>query len=150
MDPLFRWILAGVLLIGSPFAAIGGWEAMNTSRELRRAVRAWGTVVENRLVTDHHDGLEERAYVPIVQFVDTTGRARRFTDPAGSLPPDYAVGERVEIAFNPENPGQARVTSWKRLWLVPTLLISVGLLPAAIAAAIFRCISRSSATRAIN
>jgi len=145
MEPLFRWVLAGVLLVGSPFVAIGGWEAAQTSAELRRSVRVQGRVVENRLLTDHRDGLEEHAYVPVIEFQDASGRKRRFTDPAGSLPPDYAVGDLVEVSFNPGDPTHPRIASWKRLWLVPTLLVTVGLLPALVCAAIFRRLS--SATR---
>jgi len=47
--------------------------------------------------------------------------------------------------FDPSDPAHARTTSWKRLWLVPTLLVTVGLLPALVCDAIFRRLS--SATR---
>jgi len=142
MDPLFRWVLAGVLLLGSPFTAIGAWEAIETSGQLRSHVRAEGTVVENRLVTDRRDGVVEQSYVPVVEFRNAQGQITRFTDGVGSLPPDYAVGERVPIAFDPAEPSRARITSWKRLWLVPTILIVVGLLPAVVCAVVFRRISR--------
>lgn len=142
MEPLFRWLLAGVLFVGSPFAAIGGWEALKTASELRRDIRCYGRVVENRVVTDQRDGLQEHAYVPVVEFLDTKGGKRRFTDPAGSLPPDYAVGESVEIAFDPSDPARARITSWKRLWFVPALLVTVGLLPASVRLPLVRRPSR--------
>ncbi len=144
MEGLFRWVLGGSLLLGSPFVLIGACEAVETSAELRRSLRAQGTVVDNRLVIDHRDGFEEQAYQPVVEYRDADGRLRRFSDPAGSLPPDHAVGEAVEVAFDPHDPAKARLTSWKRLWLVPTLLVSVGLLPALVCALIFRAISRSA------
>src|SRR5262245_40294525 len=116
MEPLFRWVLAGVLLVGSPFVAIGGCEAVETAGQLERSVRTRGTVVDNHLVVDHRDGLEERAYQPVVEFRDAAGRVRRFSDPAGSLPPDHAVGETVEVFFDAQDPSKARLASWKRLW----------------------------------
>lgn len=147
MEVLFRWILGGVLLIGSPFVVIGGCEAVETAAELERSVRTQGKVVDNRLIVDHRDGAEERAYQPVVEFRDAAGRVRRFSDPAGSLPPDHAVGEVVEVAFDAQEPSKARLTSWKRLWLVPTLLVCVGLLPALVCAVIFTTISRSMPPR---
>lgn len=144
MEGLFRWVLGGVLLLGSPFGVIGGCEAVETAAELERSVRTEGRVVDNRLVIDHRDGFEEQSYRPVVEYRDADGRVRRFSDPAGSLPPDHAVGEAVEVAFDPHDPAKARLTSWKRLWLVPTLLIGVGLLPALVCALIFRAISRST------
>jgi hypothetical protein len=141
MDSLFRWIIAGTMLVGSPFVLIAGCEALETTRELTRSVRARGTVVENRLVIDHRDGVEEHAYQPVVEFRDTSGRPHRFTDPAGSLPPDYSSGETVPIAFDATDPSHARIVSWKRLWLVPTLLAVVGMLPTAVCLIIFRRLS---------
>lgn len=144
MEPLFRWVLAGVFLVCSPFIGMGVYEAAQTSSELRRDQRTYGTVVDNRLVTDHRDGVEEHAYVPVVEFRDNAGKTVRFTDPAGSLPPDYAVGERVELAFDSANPNRARITSWKRLWLVPTIFVVVGLLPPAVCALVLWRISRAN------
>jgi len=143
MDSLFRWVLAGVLLLGSPFVAIGGCEAVGTSRELARSVRTRGTVVSNRLVVDQRDGVEEHAYQPVVEFSDGAGHAQRFTDAAASLPPDYAPGQVVDIAFDAQAPNRARIVSWKRLWLVPTLLIAVGLLPGVVCAIILRRLARA-------
>lgn len=144
MDSLFRWVQAGVLLVGLPFSGIGACEAIKTARELEHGLRAQGTVVENRLVSDQRDGIDEHAYVPVVEFRNARGELARFTDENGSLPPDYAVGEHVEVAFDPNAPSHARITSWKRLWLVPTLLIVVGLLPATVCAIVLRRISRAT------
>jgi hypothetical protein len=143
MDSLLRWILVGVMLLGAPFVAIGGCEAIGTERELRRSARAVGVVVGNRLVVDQHDGVEEHAFQPTVEFRDTAGGVRRFTDPAASLPPDYAVGEAVAVAFDEREPAHARIVSWKRLWLVPTLLTSIGLLPSLVCWVVFRRLSRA-------
>ncbi len=145
MDPVFRWALAGVMLLGSPFAAIGAYEGVRTSQELTRSVRTTGTVVENRLTVDRRDGVEEHAYQPVVEFHDGSGQRRRFTDPVASLPPDYATGTALEIAFDPRDPTQARIVSWKRLWLVPTLLLAVGALPALVCLLVLRRTSRSAA-----
>ena len=61
MDSLFRWVLGGMLLLGSPFLVLGGCEAMITAEQLRRSVRTQGTVIDNRLVLTHRDGFEEQA-----------------------------------------------------------------------------------------
>jgi len=143
MDPLLRWVLAGVLLLGSPFVAVGGYEALQTRQELARSVRAQGTVVQNRLIVDQRDGVEEHAYQPVVEFRDGAGHIRRFTDAAGSLPPDYTPGTQVEIAFEPRDPERARILSWKRLWLAPALLIGVGALPGIVFLLVLRSLSRA-------
>jgi len=145
MDALFRWIVAGVFAAGSPFVVIGGNEALATARELGRGARAEGTVVGNRLVSDRRDGVDEHAYVPEVEFRDLLGHSVRFTDGTGSLPPDYAVGERVQVSFARENPTRARILSWKRLWLAPTIFIVAGLLPGLVVAIVLWRVGRRMA-----
>jgi len=130
------------MLLGSPLVAIGGCEAVSTKRELSRATRTRGTVVENRLVVDVRDGVEEHAYRPVVEFRDASGRRQRFTDAVASLPPDYSTGQTVDIAFDARAPHPGRIVSWKRLWLVPSLLSAVGLMPSLVCAILFRRLSR--------
>jgi len=147
MDSLFRWITAGIFLITSPFTAIGAYEAYQTRTQLGASERLPGSVIGNRLVTDHRDGLEERAYQPEVSFRTPDGTIHHFTDPAASLPPDYAVGDSVTVLYAAAEPQKARIASWKRLWLVPTLLIVVGLLPGAIAWLVMSRIARAAPSR---
>lgn len=142
MDALFRWITAGVFLLSSPFVAIGAHEAYETNAQLRESVRLPGTVVANRLVVDHRDGLEEHAYQPEVSFQSPDGARHRFTDGAGSLPPDYAIGEPVTVLYAAAQPQKARIASWKRLWLVPTLFVGVGLLPGVVVWFVMRRIAQ--------
>jgi len=133
MESLFRWVIAGVFLVTSPFVAIGAYEAYETKAQLRESQRLVGKVVANRLVIDQRDGLEEQAYRPEVTFTSADGAVHRFTDAAASLPPDYAIGETVPVLYAPGSPEKSRIASWKRLWLVPTLFVGVGLLPGAVA-----------------
>lgn len=142
MDNLFRWILAGVMLLGSPFVAVGVGEGLKTESELRQSRSTRGTIVDNRLVAEQRDGVEEHAYQPVVEYRDESGAARRFTDAVGSLPADYAVGESVDIAYARDGEARPRILSWKRLWLVPTLLSAVGVLPGLVCFVILRRLSR--------
>ncbi len=143
MDSLFRWVIAGVFLMTSPFLAIGAHEAYETSAQLRASQRLPGRVVANRLVVDQRDGQEDQAYQPEVTFQSPDGVSHRFTDPAGSLPPDYQVGAAVTVLCTAARPEQARILSWKRLWLVPTLFVGLGLLPGAITWLLLRRVARA-------
>jgi hypothetical protein len=140
---LFRWVLAAVFLLGSPFVALGAVEAYRVHAQLRASELVVGTVVANRLIEDQRDGVDERSYRPEVVFRTRDGATHRFTDGAGSLPPDYAVGDNVAV-LQASQPAEApRIASWKRLWLAPTLFIVVGLLPGAVAWLVLRRVGRS-------
>jgi len=89
-----------------------------------------GTVVDNVYRPFAEGGA---AYVPVVEFQTHDGETVRFTDGVGTIPPDYEVGTEVKVLYDPDDVHHARVASWKRLWLAPTILTCVGLVPVLIA-----------------
>lgn len=123
--------LIGIILIvvGCPFFGIGAYEAWQARQEAQTFIPVTGTVVDNSYQTTVQDGTESGAYYPVVAFTPMNGASVRFTDGAGSLPPDYEVGESVPVLYDPANPQKARLNTWKRVWFVPILLMSVGGLP---------------------
>jgi hypothetical protein len=118
------------LVIGVPFLLVGFSEAYKSLQLERSWVSTRGTVVDNYWEAFAHGGA---AYVPVVDFQTADGKAVRFTDGIGSVPPDYEVGTEVQVLYEPDDVRSARVVSWKRLWLAPTLITCVGLLPVLIA-----------------
>jgi hypothetical protein len=142
VDPLFRWIVAGAFLLASPFTIIGALEAYDTAAQQRHGESALGSVVANHLSTTERDGMDEHAYQPEVSFNSRDGLAHRFTDGVGSLPPDYEPGAKVSVLYPAAHPERARIASWKRLWLVPSIFVSVGLLPGIVAWVVVSRISR--------
>ena len=118
------------LVVGVPFLLIGLSEAYNSLQLEHSWVSTRGTVVDNYWQAFAHGGA---AYVPVVDFQTQDGETVRFTDGIGSIPPDYAVGTEVQVLYDPDDIHSARVVSWKRLWLAPTLITCVGLLPVLIA-----------------
>lgn len=126
----FQWIAGLVLLlICIPFLSIGAYEAVSTQQQLNTFVATRGTVVDNSYYTTVNDGITSSAYQPVIEFTPADGKKTRFTDSIGSEPPDYEVGDQVDVVYNPKNVKEARINSWERMWLAPTLLISIGLLP---------------------
>ncbi|MBI5715814.1 MAG: DUF3592 domain-containing protein [Chloroflexi bacterium] len=126
----FQWIAGLVLLlICVPFISIGAYETISTQQQLNTFVAARGTVVDNSYYTTETDGVTSGAYKPVIEFTAADGEKIRFTDSIGSEPPDYEVGDPVDVVYNPKNVKEARINSWERMWLASTLLISIGLLP---------------------
>ena len=136
-------VIAFVSLISFPFLGIGLYEAYQNQKQIAASIKTSGTVVDNSYATVNHDGTLSGAYYPVVEFTLATGTAVRFNDGIGSLPPDYAVGDQVAVLYNPTDPKDARIYTWKRIWFVPTLFIAIGLLPPVITIVIMRAVGRS-------
>ena len=121
-----------------PFLGVGLYEVYESKRELDSFQHTVGRVTGNTYSQTNIDGNVSGAYHPEVEFADANGKKIRFTDGIGSLPPDYETGAEVEVIFNPEAPEKARLYSWKRFWLAPSIFIAVGLLPMIIAFILMR------------
>jgi hypothetical protein len=113
-------------LIGGPFLAVGVYEAVWTRAMLKACISTQGTVVGNTWRAFAEGGA---AWCPVVEFKTADGTAVTFTDPIGSFPPDYAVGDTVRVLYDPADAEKARIATWKRLWLAPTIIIVVGAIP---------------------
>ncbi|HJX39759.1 MAG TPA: DUF3592 domain-containing protein [Anaerolineae bacterium] len=125
---LFRdtWLFVLIpIVVGAPFLLIGLSEAYKTVRLERSWVSTRGTVVDNMTVAFATGA----SYVPVVDFRTLNGEVVRFADGVGSIPPDYEVGTEVTVLYDPDDVHSARVASWKRLWLAPTIITVVGVLP---------------------
>ncbi|MCC7358926.1 MAG: DUF3592 domain-containing protein [Anaerolineales bacterium] len=110
-----------------------GWVVFNLMWVVMLGVAAWygygsytlttsgrtvtGTVIENRVVSDS-DG---DTYKPVIEY-EVNGQTYAFESPNSASPPAYAVGERVTLRYNPDNPQDARINSLWELWLLPCLL----------------------------
>jgi hypothetical protein len=105
---------------------------------LNTFVSTRGTVVANDYRAFVSGGA---SYVAIVEFQTKEGKRVRFTDGIGTFPPEFQVGSQVDVLYDPNDTAKARINSWTRLWLAPTIFITVGTLPVLIGAAVIIVVS---------
>ncbi|MDX2229202.1 MAG: DUF3592 domain-containing protein [Leptolyngbyaceae cyanobacterium bins.349] len=122
-------LLGGVFGIVGVLAMIAGSvTARKTKRFLARASTARGTVVHlvMRSSTDSADGTVSYAYHPIIKFTAQTGEDIEFESSSGSNPPMYALGQPVEILYDPQDPYRAKIHSFFDLWLATAIMLGIG------------------------
>ncbi len=93
----------------------------------RRQIAAWapGMGVVTGLVTE--SGQRGYIYCPVVQFTTSTGIPCNFKSSVGSNPAPYAVGQNVNIIYDPQNPQNAEINSSTSLWFVSGCSFAMGL-----------------------
>ncbi|MFJ5674624.1 DUF3592 domain-containing protein [Streptomyces sp. NPDC093097] len=64
---------------------------------------------------------------PVVEFTTADGTSRTFRGSAGSSPPAYEVGERVEVLYRADSPGDARINGFIQMWVLPLVMGGLGL-----------------------
>ena len=121
-----------ILAVALPFICIGLSEAWKAQVMLKSFIGVRGIVVGNDYLstTDLQDSAKVSwAYHPVVRFTTVEEREFVFTDGVGTIPADYDVGDEVEVLYNPEDPQDATIKNWKRVWFGPLWIIAIGILP---------------------
>jgi hypothetical protein len=87
-------------------------------------------VAEGRVVelTVRRGGGSSRGGVhyPVVEYLDEQGLAHSFQSSSGTNPPQFAVGERVEVLYTPGEPSSATIKAWFPLWGGMSITAAVG------------------------
>lgn len=66
-------------------------------------------------------------YRPEIRFKTHAGRTVKFIAPISTRPSHYAVGDEVEVLYDPENPKEAQINSFLYLWFNTLMLVGFGL-----------------------
>jgi uncharacterized protein DUF3592 len=92
---------------------------------IRNNVPARGTVVE--VIAEKSDASSGIAYFPIVEFSTEDNVRVRFRSATGSVgAAEYEAGTTVDVLYDPRNPANARIGSFKQLWAGPLTTGAIG------------------------
>ena len=116
-----RVLSAAFCLVGIGLLAASAFLACRTSTFIHTSRTALGRVVEL-------EGNRRGRYVTVFTFPDASGQIRTARTKSAQNPPTHPIGATVEVLFQPTNPEDARIRSFKTLWDIPTFLAGFGVL----------------------
>jgi hypothetical protein len=123
---MFLWmsLCAGMAAFG--FLAGAVWTYFKQKSQMESRVATTGTVVE--LVLRSTSPGRTGIYCPVVEFNAPPGQTIRFTSDFGSRPAGHRVGQSVNVRYDPNDPQKAEIESGMTTWLVPLILVFMGLI----------------------
>ncbi|MCB0725743.1 MAG: DUF3592 domain-containing protein [Ignavibacteriae bacterium] len=123
----------GRVLMGLFFTVVGAglliWAVMWFSdrvSSMDEYVLTQGTVKELDKDRDP-DGSDTYVFAPIVSYKDNNGNEHLHKSSSYSYPPDYEIGETVEIYYLPSSPKEAFINSFFEKWGIGIIIAIVGL-----------------------
>ncbi|MEM6750283.1 MAG: DUF3592 domain-containing protein [Planctomycetota bacterium] len=123
-------------LIGAAFLGVGVWLGVRTQDFLATAVTTQGEVVHvERIRSSDPDSGD--TFKPTFAFQDQAGAPRNVTPSMSSSEWNFAIGEPVEIVYDPAEPQNAKLKSFGGLWLLPTIFAGMGLVFTVVGVPIF-------------
>lgn len=102
----------------SGLLGVGYW-ANQRSAWLESLIPTSGTVVE-QITSEDEDG--DVAYRPVIAFETSSGKTYEFSPATASNPPEYRVGDQVDVLYASDYPDRALLNRWSEKWLGLTIL----------------------------
>lgn len=109
------------MLGGLGFAGFAGVIVIDTLQARAGAARAEGEVVD--MVR-----LSGSSLAPVIRFTAANGETYEFRHRQGSNPPIWAVGDRVTVLHDAEDPERAAPDTFASAWLMPIMLLTFALI----------------------
>ena len=120
------FLIMGTCFGLSAFALLVGavWAYFSQKRKMEDRVAVVGTVVELTTRATARSGI----ICPVVEFTAFSGEKIKFTSEFGSRPAGYKVGQSVNVRYDPVDTQNAEIESTMNLWLVPLILVFMGVI----------------------
>ena len=81
---------------------------------LKTASHSSGTVIENVQIASSKG---RSTFSPVIEFYTQNGEKVAFKSLNSSNPPQYTIGQKVEVLYQPDNPKNAQIHSFFSFWL---------------------------------
>jgi hypothetical protein len=130
----FFQIIAVIIFLSGIIPTVGGlvwWRYVHNWAQ--SAERVDGTVIE--LVERNTEG--GKTYSPVVEFSDSLGQRHEYHSSTSSYPPRHAVGEKVPMLYDRDNPKSATIHHWFYLYFGPGICFSIGIVSIFLALILF-------------
>jgi len=128
---LFMSLCFGLSALGLLVGAV--WAYFSQQRKMESRVAGVGTVVE--LTTRITASGRSSMICPVVEFTALSGEKIRFISEFGSRPAGHKVGQSVNIRYDSVDPQKAEIDSAMNLWLIPLILVFMGVVACCLAVA---------------
>ena len=127
-------VRGGALVCGALAACLGFGLFVYRISFVHSAERATGVVVELRPVREEHGQV---GYAPVFHFTSGDSKSIEVKSDLSSSPPEYTVGQRVTVLYDPKTPESAFIDSFWDVWGLPTVVVSLSALSFCVGAAFY-------------
>ena len=114
-------------LIGGLMALIGVFIFIRTRIFIGKAQKAKGMVIQ-MVYSAPTSSNSSGKYAPVYQFRTLDGQNIVVQDSLFRNPPQFQVGQEIDVLYESGNPQKARINKWMNLYFGPVMIGGIGLL----------------------
>ena len=113
--------------LGGLLALIGVFLFIRTRIFIGKAQKAKGIVIQ-MVYSAPTSSNSSGTYAPVYQFRTLDGQNIVVQDSLFRNPPQFQVGQEIDVLYESGNPQKARINKWMNLYFAPVLLGGLGLI----------------------
>jgi hypothetical protein len=111
--------------VGFVLGALALFFLIRTRAFIGRSRETKATVTQMVFSSDSDGG---GGYSPVYRFRTLEGQEIEAGENLRTNPPQFKVGQTIDVLYDPDNPQKARIKKWFNLYFLPALLGFLGLL----------------------
>lgn len=122
------YVLMGLFFMFISFILIGWgiYSYKDKTENFAGYKKTEGTVMRMREVPEtDNSGV---TYAPVINYKDGAGKEFTYESKHSSDPPDYKVGEKVQLIYDPADPKEVYVDSFREKWVLTIVLFFCGII----------------------
>ena len=108
-----------LVILGSIFIALSYFDYIESNALISDSISTIGKVVDfkKRYIRNPKGAAPAiYSYSPIVEFVSENGQKIQITSSTGSYPPNYKIGDYIEVIYQKNNPQNAMLNTFTDSW----------------------------------
>jgi len=118
-----------LLIIGLSLSAFGVFTFKKNQKLAKNGVKTMAKVVDISEQTDtDSEGFSSKSYYPVLEFVDQNSQKHKFKGNVGGGKRKYHLDQEIEIIYDPANPTQAQMKNFFTQWVMPVIIVIVGVM----------------------
>ena len=114
--------------LGGLLALIGVFLFIRTRIFIGKAQEAKGTMIQMVYSRTSSSSGSGGGYVAVYQFRTLDGQNIVIQDSLSRNPPQFQVGQVIDVLYESGNPQKARINKWMNLYFAPAMLGGLGLI----------------------
>ncbi len=122
------YVLMGMFFMLISFILIGWgiYSYKDKTENFASYKKTEGTVIRMREVPDsEHAGI---TYAPVIKYKDALGKEFTYESKHSSDPPAYDIGEKVWLIYDPADPKEVYIDSFREKWVLTIVLFLCGII----------------------
>lgn len=112
-------------IFSAPFIYMGFLTAQQKMDFLRNSIPVTGIVLRNEPLPNVKQSYN---LAPVIEFTAKDGEIITYQDKIATYPPEFSIGDQVNVLYDKDDPHNATISSFTQMWLMTLILTGSGIL----------------------